>query len=791
MIRDNRPTRLPSIPDVPLDISNPEMRIWMNAIKEATEVRIGQRGDPLDRGVTLRDLTDSTRVTMRTVRLGDRSSVPPAQINDDYIEIASIDNNTQLTADDVKQMLLNELGYEHFNVAAGAFPIKLMSELPLLPDPIYPIGAYVSLLPGAILYQNRDDVWVRVVNTSDIEGQMTSAQIESILASKISGQITGTQISDNAISTPKLAANAITANEIAANAITADKILAGSINADKIAANSITSANIAAGAITADEIAADAITAGKILAGAILADKIAAGAITATKIAAGAITADSINANGLTIRDVNGNLLLDASGVGAAIDYTKVGGTKPPATATSNNIFRQPSQPSGSSGDIWIDTSTGTLTPTVKINVSGTWQLSSNLVSNTNQLTDGASLGSTAVWTNVTSRPTSLSGINSTEGTKLSGVATGATQNRVFRQTTQPSGTSGDIWIDTGSTPNRELINVSGTWRVAATVNPKITSANISSYMDSNAIPVTYIPNLAANKITTGSFSSVGITVTDSSGNWILRALQNGSGASLWKPTCTNLSAGNVFNPTSPSINTTSVANVSLNAVTTGTANSNHAIRGRNGATSSSGIVGAANGRAFFAETGGYGPFTGCHEGVMEKAELVEVGDILVDVHLLLTRGVDDGICYNEVSKTACDKRVVGIYTHSMPLGDDDFDTENLEHSISLVGRFLNHIDEWKGPWKDVLEDPVILDQYRLSHALVGFNSVGEGLVNVCGEGGDIEVGDYIVSSSMAGKGMKQADDIYRNYTVAKSRETVTFSSPTEIKQIACIYLCG
>jgi hypothetical protein len=43
----------------------------------------------------------------------------------------------------------------------------------------------------------------------------------------------------------------------------------------------------------------------------------------------------------------------------------------------------------------------------------------------------------------------------------------------------------------------------------------------------------------------------------------------------------------------------------------------------------------------------------------------------------------------------------------------------------------------------------------------------------------------------MPGKGMKQDDDIVRNYTVAKSREAVTFSSPEEVKQIACIYLCG
>jgi hypothetical protein len=74
---------------------------------------------------------------------------------------------------------------------------------------------------------------------------------------------------------------------------------------------------------------------------------------------------------------------------------------------------------------------------------------------------------------------------------------------------------------------------------------------------------------------------------------------------------------------------------------------------------------------------------------------------------------------------------------------------------------------------------------------IMAVNALGEGQINVCGEGGDIQAGDLIVTSSIPGKGMKQADDIVRSITVAKARESVTFSSPTEVKQIACIYLSG
>ena len=73
----------------------------------------------------------------------------------------------------------------------------------------------------------------------------------------------------------------------------------------------------------------------------------------------------------------------------------------------------------------------------------------------------------------------------------------------------------------------------------------------------------------------------------------------------------------------------------------------------------------------------------------------------------------------------------------------------------------------------------------------IAVNSIGEGKVNVCGLGGNIAKGDLIVASTMAGKGMKQADDIIRGYTVAKSREDVIFDTPDQVKMIACVYVSG
>jgi hypothetical protein len=74
--------------------------------------------------------------------------------------------------------------------------------------------------------------------------------------------------------------------------------------------------------------------------------------------------------------------------------------------------------------------------------------------------------------------------------------------------------------------------------------------------------------------------------------------------------------------------------------------------------------------------------------------------------------------------------------------------------------------------------------------SIVEINSVGEGGLNCCGENGDIEAGDYICSSSLAGKGMRQESDVLHNYTVAKALVDVAFS-PGEIKLIPVTYHCG
>ena len=53
-----RPTKVPGFPKVPASV-DPQTRQFLAALVEAVEIRLGRKGDPIDRAITLRELIDS------------------------------------------------------------------------------------------------------------------------------------------------------------------------------------------------------------------------------------------------------------------------------------------------------------------------------------------------------------------------------------------------------------------------------------------------------------------------------------------------------------------------------------------------------------------------------------------------------------------------------------------------------------------------------------------------------------------------------------------------------------
>jgi hypothetical protein len=144
----------------------------------------------------------------------------------------------------------------------------------------------------------------------------------------------------------------------------------------------------------------------------------------------------------------------DGAGLGNRAIWTGVTGTgKPADNATKNVTTYSSTAPGGpTNGDIWVDTSP--TPPVVYLRDSGSWQLAANLVTDTNDITDGRGLGNTALWTGV------------------SGVAKPAdyaTKNVTTYSATAPSSpTDGDIWVDTVTSPTVTYLRTGGAWQAAA-----------------------------------------------------------------------------------------------------------------------------------------------------------------------------------------------------------------------------------------------------------------------------------------------------------------------------------
>ena len=161
------------------------------------------------------------------------------------------------------------------------------------------------------------------------------------------------------------------------------------------------------------------------------------------------------------------------------------------------------------------------------------------------------------------------------------------------------------------------------------------------------------------------------------------------------------------------------------------------------------------------AGAGGYGPFTGSHDALIEKDAEIEPGDIVCDVAVMARRGVSDTLTIVRRSTSENQRGSVGVFASRSPLKVD--------------GRMAAM--------------PTVPRKLMAQYDRAIFNGLGEGQINVCDANGPIEAGDLIVSSSVAGKGMRQADDIVRSCTVAKAREAAVFVDGRA--QVACIYLCG
>ena len=162
------------------------------------------------------------------------------------------------------------------------------------------------------------------------------------------------------------------------------------------------------------------------------------------------------------------------------------------------------------------------------------------------------------------------------------------------------------------------------------------------------------------------------------------------------------------------------------------------------------------------------GPFTGCHEGLIKKSESFEVGDI-VCIKGIANRGdVINVIPFVEVAKKSDAKSAYGVITQAIKLSVQDNGPLALREIEA--GIYANY-------------------QAEYNNGIIA--GVGEGQINVCSIGGDIEAGDFIATSTVRGKGKLYVGTDMR-CVVAKAMESVEWTQePEATKMIACVYMSG
>lgn len=173
--------------------------------------------------------------------------------------------------------------------------------------------------------------------------------------------------------------------------------------------------------------------------------------------------------------------------------------------------------------------------------------------------------------------------------------------------------------------------------------------------------------------------------------------------------------------------------------------------------------------------------FTGGHTCFADTD--ITIGDILeVSSGYLMT--IDQSYTIVTTTTTSMSKKVFGVASKI----NDDVEVNLRDYAE------LHEVTDNSAVLGDYKEEylPFINNLVNNGYKDITSNSLGEGGINVCSDGGNIEIGDYICSSNNKGKGMKQDDDLLHNYTVAKALESVDWTTEqSTTKMIACTYHCG
>lgn len=292
-------TKLPSLGQVPPG-TDPQMRQFLERMREALEVRLGRRGDPLDTAVTFRDFdyTGGTVNGLKVPGAGGSGGVPAPIAGVGGIDPSLIDYalppdpvSFAATGGFATNFVTFTIPEPYKSSGRHAFTeIRGADRAPGDPAPVFSSAVLIGSTDAQIYADavgatgKTRHYWARFVKITNDPAQpyVYSAWVggtNGVAATSL--RVGGNDLTDYVVSSQKIASGAVGAGALASGAVVQGKIAAGAIIAGDgaIANAAITNALIANAAVDDAKIAN--LSAGKITAGDVDAARMQANIVTA------------------------------------------------------------------------------------------------------------------------------------------------------------------------------------------------------------------------------------------------------------------------------------------------------------------------------------------------------------------------------------------------------------------------------------------------------------------------------------------------------------------------------